>query len=69
MHAGPKKAVEPSPLPWRGRGLESQRFAQFARKFLRLDNGKPLILRDRQRKLVASVWDEPRPRLAAWALA
>lgn len=70
MHAGPKKAVDSSPLPWRPHGSESERFAQFCRKFLRLPDGKPLVLRDWQRELVASVWDPaPRPRLAAWALA
>ena len=71
MHAGPKPAVDPSELPWRPvRGPESESFADFCTRFLRLGGGKPLILRDWQRDLVASVWDgEPRPRLAAWALA
>lgn len=70
MHAGPKKAVDPSPLSWCPRGSESERFAQFCGEFLRLPDGKLLILRDWQREMVASVWDaDPRPRLAAWALA
>jgi phage terminase large subunit-like protein len=70
MKAGPKSAVDASPLPWHPHGSESARFAQFCRKFLRLADGKPLILRAWQRELVASVWDaDPRPRLAGWALA
>lgn len=72
MRAGPKRAVDDSVLPFRPRsnGPESERFAQFCRKYLRLSGGTPLILRDWQRELVSSVWDaDPRPRLAAWAIA
>lgn len=69
MHAGPKRAVDPSPLRWRPRGSESERFAQFCRNYLRLSDGKPLILRAWPRDLVASVWGERHPRMAAWALA
>ena len=62
MHAGPKPAVDPSELPWRPvRGPESESFADFCTRFLRLGGGKPLILRDWQRDLVASVWDEGAP--------
>ena len=71
MSAGPKKAVDASPLPWRPRANESpsQQFARWSRKYLRLSGGKPLALRDWQISLVASMWDEPRPRLGCWALA
>jgi phage terminase large subunit-like protein len=74
MHAGPKKVVDSSPLSWRPRGSESQRFAQFCRKFLTVQHGhgagKALVIREWQRELVASVLDaDPVPRLAGWLIA
>lgn len=67
------KPVDESPLPWRPRGTPSARFRQFCKKFLRIpkgfDAGKPVLLRDWQVALVASVLDsEPRPRLAGWMI-
>ena len=74
MRAGPKAAVDDSALPWRPRGSESERFAQFCRRFLVVQHGfgagKPLKIRDWQRELVASVLDaDPVPRLAGWLIA
>ena len=75
MRRGPKgkAAVDESPLPFRGRGTESQRFAQFCKKYftvLNADRKKvPMVLRDWQRDLVASVWDaDPRPATATWVM-
>ena len=67
------KPVDDSPLPWRPRGSQSERFRQFCKRFLRVPKGhgvgKPVILRDWQLQLVASVMDaEPRPRLAGWMI-
>lgn len=67
------KPVDDSPLPWRPRGSQSERFRQFCKRFLRVpkghDAGKPVILRDWQLALVGSVLDaEPRPRLAGWMI-
>lgn len=67
------KPVDDSPLPWRPRGSQSERFRQFCKKFLRVpkgqDAGKPVILRDWQLELVGSVLDaQPRPRLAGWMI-
>ncbi|WP_235733390.1 terminase large subunit domain-containing protein [Mycolicibacterium neoaurum] len=48
----------------------SDRFRHFAFQYLRFADGTPMVLRQWQVDLVASVWDStPRPRLAAWALA
>ncbi|ORA20041.1 terminase large subunit domain-containing protein [Mycobacterium arosiense] len=67
------KQVDSSPLPWRPRGKESERFAQFCKRFLKVPDGhhkgKPVDLRDWQIELVASVMDaKPRPRLAGWMI-
>ncbi|OYN79987.1 terminase large subunit domain-containing protein [Mycolicibacterium sphagni] len=70
---GPKAKVSVEPLPWRPRGSESERFVQFCRKFLIVPNGhgagKPLVIREWQRELVASVLDDPVPRVAGWLIA
>lgn len=73
MPAGPKKAVNESPLPWRPRSAGSTSFQQFCRKFVRVPKGTgalgPLALRDWQRTLVGSVLDaNPQPRVAGWCL-
>ena len=73
MKAGPKSAVDPSPLPWRPRSTGSARFAAFCRKFVLVPKGtgakSPLRLRDWQKGLVGSVLDaQPRPRTAGWML-
>ncbi|MCV7195402.1 terminase large subunit domain-containing protein [Mycobacterium angelicum] len=67
------KPVDASPLPWRPRGTESERFRQFCKRFLKVPKGhnagKPVILRDWQIDLVSSVMDaDPRPRLAGWMI-
>ena len=74
MKAGPKAAVDPSPLPMRGApGDGSGRLVAFVERYCKTPKGsgarKPLRLRDWQRDLVSSIWDaEPRPRLAGWML-
>lgn len=73
MSAGPKAAVDPSPLPWRPRATGSARFALFCQKFIRVPKGtgalSPLRLRDWQRDLTGSVLDaDPTPRIAGWTL-
>lgn len=73
MKAGPKAAVDDSPLPFRPRSTGSARFASFASKFVQVPKGtgarSPLRLRDWQRDLVGSVLDaDPRPRTAGWML-
>jgi phage terminase large subunit-like protein len=71
---GPKAKVSEEPLPWDPMGSESQRFEQFCKQFLTVPSGhgvgEPLIIRDWQCELVASVLDaEPMPpRLAAWMM-
>lgn len=67
------KPVDDSPLPWRPRGTESERFRQFCKRFLKVPKGhnagKPVLLRDWQIELVSSVMDRnPRPRLAGWMI-
>lgn len=70
MKRGPKGPVNAAPLGFSHVGNESERFRHFAFQYLRLADGSPLVLREWQMKLVASVWDSvPRPRLAGWALA
>src|SRR5918994_3560105 len=73
MKAGPKTAVDGSPLPLRGPSRRELAVARFATDYIRVPRGhgvrKPLRLRPWQRELVASTWDaRPRPRLAGWML-
>ena len=73
MKAGPKRAVDETPLPFRPRSTGSVRFAAFCEKFIRVPKGtgalKPLTLRDWQRGLVGSVLNtDPAPRMAGWCL-
>lgn len=70
MQRGPKGVAWPVPLEFSCEGSPSERFRQFAAKYLRLKDDSPLVLRDWQVELVASVLDPvPRPRAGAWALA
>ncbi|RUP30708.1 MAG: terminase [Mycolicibacterium sp.] len=67
------KPVDDSPLPWRPRGTQTERFRVFCKKFLRVPKGhgagSPVLLRDWQLDLVGSVMDaSPRPRLAGWMI-
>ncbi|OBA66225.1 terminase [Mycolicibacterium elephantis] len=73
MKAGPKAAVDDSPLPFRPRSSGSARFGKFCEKFVKVPKGTgaltPLRLRDWQRDLVGSVLDtDPQPRTAGWML-
>jgi phage terminase large subunit-like protein len=73
MKAGPKAAVDETPLPWRPRSTGSARFAAFCDKFVKVPKGtgarSALKLRAWQRDLVGSVLDaDPRPRTAGWML-
>jgi phage terminase large subunit-like protein len=73
VKAGPKTAVDPSPLPLRGSRRRELAVARFAADFVRVPRGhgvrKPLRLRPWQRSLIAATWDaKPRPRLAGWML-
>jgi phage terminase large subunit-like protein len=73
MRRGPKGDVDDSPIPFRGRGSESVRFAQFCKKYFTvLDASRkrvPMVLRDWQRDLIASVWDgDIRPATATWVM-
>ncbi|MGN7779021.1 terminase TerL endonuclease subunit [Mycolicibacterium sp. 22603] len=73
MKAGPKAAVDPTPLPWRPRSTGAARFAKFCERFIKVPSGtgalKPLRLRPWQIELVGSVLDAPtQPRTAGWML-
>jgi phage terminase large subunit-like protein len=73
MKAGPKTAVDGSPLPLRGSRRRELAVARFAADYIRVPRGhgarRPLRLRPWQRSLIASTWDRrPRPRLAGWML-
>ena len=73
MKAGPKAAVDASPLPFRPRSTGSARFAAFCSKFIVTPKGtgarKAMKLRPWQVDLVGSVLDaDPRPRLAGWMM-
>lgn len=73
MKAGPKGAVDESPLPFRTRLKGSAKFAAFCKKYVRVPKGTgaggALILRNWQRDLVGSVLDvAPQPRMAGWCL-
>ena len=73
MKAGPKSAVDDSPLPQRGSRRRELAVARFALDYVRVPRGhgvrKPLRVRPWQRDLIAATWDQrPRPRLAGWML-
>ncbi len=73
MKAGPKAAVDPSPLPFSSSAVGAARFAEFCTGYIVVPKGTgargPLRLRPWQIELVASVLDpSPRPRLAGWML-
>lgn len=71
MKAGPKAAVDESPLPWRPRLKGADQFAAFCSKFIITPKGKgakkPMVLRDWQRDLVATVLDD-KPKYALWVV-
>jgi phage terminase large subunit-like protein len=72
MKAGPKRAVDATPLRFARAGSPSEQFARFANTFVRVPVSRRvecLRIRDWQRELVASVWDaDPAPRIAGWCL-
>jgi hypothetical protein len=73
VRAGPKAAVDASPLPLRGSKRRELAVARFATDYIRAPRGhgvrKPLKLRPWQRELIAATWDQrPAPRLAGWML-
>jgi phage terminase large subunit-like protein len=73
MKAGPKAAVDPSPLPWAPRSKGAARFGKFCERFIVTPKGtgarKAMRLRPWQLDLAGSVLDaEPRPRLAGWMM-
>ncbi|EXF24275.1 terminase [Nesterenkonia sp. AN1] len=73
VKAGPKRAADESPLPFRPRVTGSARFGKFTEKFIRVPKGygagSPLRLRDWQLDLVGSVLDaHPLPTQAGWML-
>ncbi len=73
MRAGPKAAVDGSPLPWRPRSTGAARFAAFCDRFVVTPKGtgarRPMRLRPWQVELTGSILDpDPRPRLAGWLL-
>ena len=74
MHAGPKRAVDPSPLPWRPKSTGFSEFAVFCARYIWVPKGtgalSSLWLRGWQRELVGSVSDaDPQPRIAGWDAA
>lgn len=73
MKAGPKAAVDDSPVPFASRTKGSKRFAAWAAKYIKTPKGtgalKPMKLRPWQIGLVGSVLDAPtQPRTAGWML-
>ena len=73
MRAGPKAAVDSSPLAFRSRMSGAGRFAGSCRQYVVVPKGKgalkPLRLRPWQTALVGSVLDPvPPPSLARWML-
>lgn len=73
MKAGPKAAVDGSPLPFTSTSTGSERFAEFCEQYVVVPKGTgargPLRLRGWQKALVGSVLDaEKQPRTAGWML-
>lgn len=71
MKAGPKGAIDETPLPWNPRLKGADQFAAFCKKFIVTPKGrgakKPMVLRQWQRDLVATVLDD-RPKYALWVV-
>lgn len=70
---GPKKAVDPSPLPLDTDATGSERFAAWCRRFIVTPKGtgarEPMLLRPWQVDLSGSILDPtPQPRTAGWTL-
>jgi phage terminase large subunit-like protein len=73
VRAGPKAAVDASPLALRGSRRRELAVSRFATDYIRAPRGhgvrKPLRLRPWQRALITATWDQrPQPRLAGWML-
>lgn len=73
MKAGPKAAVDGSPLPFPPRSVGAARFAAFCEAFIVTPKGtgalRPMKIRPWQLDLVGSVLDaDPRPRTAGWMM-
>lgn len=74
LTTGPRKRVSEEPLPFVGTGSPSECFVQFCARYLKVRNGfgagQPLVIREWQKALVASVLDPtPLPRLCCWLMA
>lgn len=71
MKAGPKGAIDETPLPWKPRLKGADQFAAFCKKFIVTPKGKgakkPMVLRQWQRDLVATVLDD-KPKYALWVV-
>jgi phage terminase large subunit-like protein len=72
VRAGPKAAVDDSPLPWRPRKTGGARVVAFVERFVVVPKGtgarRPMRVRPFQRRLICDVFDPPRPRLGLWSL-
>lgn len=69
MSAGPKKAADPSPLPFVSDKVGAERFAEFCADYLITPKGhgvgEPMVLRDWQVDMLRPILDpEPRPSVA-----
>lgn len=71
MKAGPKAAVDESPLPWKPRSKGADQFAAFCKRYIITPKGqgakKPMVLRSWQRDLVATLLDD-KPKYALWVV-
>lgn len=68
MPAGPKRAADPSPLPFDRSHDEVESFARFCAEFIRLEGDVPMVVRPWQRDIVAMVWGDQPPKMAALAI-
>jgi phage terminase large subunit-like protein len=72
VRAGPKAAVDGSPLPWKPRKSGGVRVVAFIEKFVVVPKGegarRHMKVRPWQRELIGGMFDSPRPRLGLWSL-
>jgi hypothetical protein len=59
--------VDESPLPFERTGDDVADFERFCAEFIRLEGDVPMIIRPWQRDIVAMVWGDQPPKLAALA--
>jgi phage terminase large subunit-like protein len=68
LKRGPRPPVDESPFPFERTGDDVADFARFCAEFIRLEGDVAMVVRSWQRSIVAMVWGDNPPKLAALAI-